>query len=71
MSDIYCYKRFWGFKMEKEEFLKIRLHLGKTQKEIANLLGISARSVESFEQGKRSIPVHIERQILFLLANFI
>jgi DNA-binding XRE family transcriptional regulator len=53
----------------KEEFSEIRQQLGKTQKEMAQLLGTSAKSIESFEQGWREIPLHIERQLLFLLAS--
>ncbi len=54
--------------MDKEEITRIRQHLGKTQKQMAQLLGVSLRAVKSFEQGWRNIPVHAERQILFLLA---
>ena len=55
--------------MNKKEFSKIRNHLGKTQKQMAQLLGTSLKTVQSFEQGWRKIPVHIERQVLFLLLN--
>ena len=55
--------------MNKEEFSRIRSNLGKTQKQMAQLLGTSLKAVQSFEQGWRKIPVHIERQMLFLLAN--
>ena len=55
--------------MEKKEFYKIRRQLGKTQSQMAQLLGASKKSIESFEQGWRNIPVHIERQTLFLLAS--
>ncbi|HTZ19183.1 MAG TPA: hypothetical protein VMB78_12175 [Dissulfurispiraceae bacterium] len=34
---------------------------------MARLLGASLKSVQSFEQGWRKVPPHIERQILFLL----
>jgi len=54
--------------MEKQEFAEIRIHLGKTQKQLAQLLGISLKAITSFEQGWRNIPVYIERQVLFLLA---
>ena len=54
--------------MEIREFLEIRRHLRKTQIQLAQLLGISGKSIQSFEQGWRNIPVHIERQVLFLLA---
>ena len=54
--------------MKKQEFVKIRNYLGKTQKQSAQLLGISLKTVKSFEQGWRNIPAYIERQIFFLLA---
>jgi len=36
---------------------------------MAQLLGVSLKAIQSFEQGWRNIPVHIERQVLFLLAS--
>ena len=54
--------------MNKTEFSKIRQHFGKSQRQISQLLGVSLKAVQSFEQGWRNIPVHIERQLLFLLA---
>ncbi len=54
--------------MDKKEFSRIRNHLGKTQNQMAQLLGISSKAIQSFEQGWRNIPVYIERQVLFLLA---
>src|SRR4030043_851691 len=54
--------------MENKEFSKIRLHLGKTQGQMAQLLGTSLKAIQSFEQGWRKVPTHIERQVLFLLT---
>jgi hypothetical protein len=54
--------------MDKKEFSQIRHHLEKTQKQFAQLLGNSPKAIQSFGQGWRNIPVHIERQVLFLLA---
>ncbi len=54
--------------MEKQELIAIRKHLGKTQTETARLLGVSLKGVKSFEQGWRKIPIHVERQVLFLLS---
>jgi len=54
--------------MGKKEFSRIRLYLGKTQNQMAQLLGISLKAIQSFEQGWRIIPVHTERQVLFLLG---
>jgi len=50
------------------EFKSLRNSLHKTQKELAQLLGVSLKAVHSYEQGWRSIPAYTERQILFLVA---
>jgi DNA-binding XRE family transcriptional regulator len=55
-------------RMKKKEFAEIRRHLGKTQSQMAQVLGVSTKAIQSFEQGWRNIPVHVERQILFILA---
>jgi DNA-binding XRE family transcriptional regulator len=54
--------------MKKREFAEIRRHLGKTQSQMAQILGVSSKAIQSFEQGWRNIPVHVERQVLFILA---
>ena len=54
--------------MKRDEFSSIRSQLGKTQYQMAQLLGSSLKAVQSFEQGWRNIPVHIERQVLYLLV---
>jgi hypothetical protein len=36
---------------------------------MAQLLGVSQKAVNSYEQGWRSIPPHVERQMLFLLTG--
>ena len=55
--------------MEKEEFVEARTRLDKTQKEMSQLLGISVKAIYSYEQGWRSIPTHVERQVFFLLSR--
>jgi len=55
--------------MNKENFAKARAKLGKTQKELGSLLGVSLKAVQSYEQGWRPVPIHVERQIYFLLIN--
>lgn len=55
--------------MDKHYFSLLRKTLGKTQKELAELLGISIKTLHSYEQGWRQIPAHAERQILFLLSR--
>jgi DNA-binding XRE family transcriptional regulator len=54
--------------MNKKEFRDIRHRFGKTQKQMAQLLGVSLKAIESFEQGWRKIPIHTERQSLLLMA---
>ena len=53
--------------MDSKEFSQIRRYLGKTQAQIAQLLGVSSKAIQSFEQGWRNIPAYTERQLLFLL----
>ncbi len=55
--------------MEKAEFSRFRKCLQKTQREMAELLGTSIKAVHSYEQGWRTIPVHVERQVYFLLSR--
>ena len=55
--------------MEKEAFVVVRKKLDKTQKEMSQLLGVSDKAIYSYEQGWRSIPTHVERQVLFLLSR--
>lgn len=55
--------------MESREFIDLRKNLNKTQQEMARLLGISVKAVRSYEQGWRTIPVHAERQMMFLAAR--
>lgn len=55
--------------MDKKTFAKARAKLEKTQKELAILLGVSLKAVQSYEQGWRSVPLHVERQLYFLLVN--
>ena len=57
-----------GNSMTGKEFAKIRKRLGKTQKEMAQLLALSLKTIHSYEQGWRNIPPHIERQLLFIVS---
>jgi DNA-binding transcriptional regulator YiaG len=54
--------------MDNAAFTRIRQCLGKTQRELAMLLGVSLKGVQSFEQGWRKIPAHVERQMLLLVT---
>ena len=55
--------------MDSKEFTKFRKKLNKTQKQMANLLGVSIKAIHSYEQGWRTIPPHVERQMFFLMAR--
>ena len=55
--------------MEKIEFKSFRKKLDKTQKEIAQLLGTSLKAIHSYEQGWRTIPPAVERQLYFLVSR--
>jgi hypothetical protein len=55
--------------VKKEEFVEARTKLDKTQKEMSQLLGVSVKAIYSYEQGWRSIPTHVERQMFFLLSR--
>ena len=52
--------------MDSKEFKALRKKLDKTQKQIGQLMGTSLKAIQSFEQGWRKVPPHVERQILFL-----
>jgi Predicted transcriptional regulator len=54
-------------RMSGGEFSRLRSALGKSQRELAELLGVSLKAVESYEQGWRNVPAHVERMLYFLL----
>ena len=55
--------------VDSTEFLKARKVLDKTQKQLAELLGISIKAVHSYEQGWRKVPTAVERQMYFLTVK--
>lgn len=55
--------------MNKNDFSLLRKKLGKTQKQLAELLGISLKTIHSYEQGWRTIPGHAEKLLYFLFIN--
>ena len=59
----------WTTIMDSKEFLAARKKLNKTQKSMAELLGVSIKAVHSYEQGWRKVPAHVERQVFFLLSR--
>ena len=54
--------------MDKKEFSQIRSVLGRSQGQLASLLCVSPKAIQSFEQGWRNISPHIEREMLLLLS---
>ena len=65
---VYLIKSASEYCLESTEFSQIRGHLGKTQNQLAQLLSISPKAIQSFEQGWRHIPAYVERQMVFLLS---
>jgi DNA-binding XRE family transcriptional regulator len=55
--------------MLSNEFKILRSRLDRTQKEMAQLLGVSVKAIHSYEQGWRKIPGHVERQVYFLISR--
>ena len=55
--------------MDKNEFKSYRSTLNKTQKQMAQLLGTSLKAIHSYEQGWRTIPPAVERQVYFLVSR--
>jgi len=55
--------------MDSAEFSLFRKKLQKTQKELAQLLGTSLKAIHSYEQAWRTIPPHVERQLLYLVMK--
>jgi DNA-binding XRE family transcriptional regulator len=55
--------------MDRHEFFHIRKQLNKTQKQMAEILGASIKAIHSYEQGWRTIPLYVERQLFFLLSR--
>jgi transcriptional regulator with XRE-family HTH domain len=56
-----------GLRMSGPEFSRLRASLGKSQRELAGILGLSLKAIESYEQGWRNVPAHVERLLYFLL----
>jgi DNA-binding XRE family transcriptional regulator len=57
--------------MNNKEFIKYRYRLKKTKQEMAKLLGISESSINSYEKGYRSVPIHVELQMVFFLSRIV
>jgi hypothetical protein len=53
--------------MDAAEFKTYRSEMKKSQLRMAQLLGVSLKAVQGYEQGWRNIPPSIERQVFFLV----
>ena len=53
--------------MEKKEFIRIRKKLNRTQQSMGELLCVSKKTIESYEQGLRNIPDNMSRITYYLL----
>jgi transcriptional regulator with XRE-family HTH domain len=42
----------------------LRTELGRSQSQIAELLGVSTKAIQSYEQGWRKAPPHVEQMVL-------
>ncbi len=55
--------------MDSKEFSHFRKTLNKTQNQMGQLLGTSGKAIQGYEQGWRSVPGHVERQVFFLVSR--
>ena len=55
--------------MTPDEFVQFRLRLDKTQEQLSQLLGVSVRAICSYEGGWRTVPPHVQRQLMFLVCR--
>ncbi len=52
--------------MEALDFSRLRSLTGKSQKDLAAMLGVSRKAVESYEQGWRAVPATVERMLYYI-----
>lgn len=52
--------------MDNLIFGRLRRVLGKSQKALSEMLGISLKAVQSYEQGWRNIPPAVERMLYYI-----
>jgi hypothetical protein len=58
-----------GAPMDIQEFKRLRKKLGKNQRQMAELLAVSLKAVHSYEQGWRTVPPAVARQVYFLASR--
>ncbi len=54
--------------MDNVEFANMRKGLSVTKRQLSHLLGVSPRTIRSYEKGVRSVPTHVERQLFSLTS---
>ncbi|MFZ4618207.1 MAG: helix-turn-helix domain-containing protein [Rectinemataceae bacterium] len=52
--------------MDAAEFSRLRALTGRSQKDLAGMLGVSRKAVESYEQGWRQVPPVTERMLYYI-----
>jgi transcriptional regulator with XRE-family HTH domain len=57
------------FPLDAPQFKTYRTEMKKTQQQLAQLLGVSLKAVQGYEQGWRNIPPSVERQLFFLIYH--
>jgi len=54
-------------RLNLRDLRRVRKCLGKSQSAFAALVGVSTKAIQSYEQGWRSTPAHVQRMALLLL----
>ena len=52
--------------MDGADFSRLRTITHRSQKDLAAMLGVSQKAVESYEQGWRRVPVTVERMMYYI-----
>jgi transcriptional regulator with XRE-family HTH domain len=55
--------------LDSKQFSTIRSYIGRTQKQLAESLNVSLRTIQSYEKGRRNIPSKVERLMLLFLVT--
>jgi len=55
--------------LDSRQFANIRSYIGKTQVQLAELLDVHIKTVQSYEKGPRNIPSKVERLMLIFLIT--
>lgn len=64
------HERVAAVDVHAETVKHIRMLLGRTQRELADVLGLSSKAVQSYEQGWRVVPARVLIQLLLLVALY-